>query len=76
MQRFSKLAIFLGLSACATLAWGQATTSLRGTVTDASGSAIRGAQVTVVNPSTNFTRTTETGNDGTYVLPELLPGHL
>ncbi len=74
MQRFSKLAIFLALSACATLAWGQATTSLRGTVTDASGSAIRGAQVTVVNASTNFTRTTETGNDGTYVLPELLPG--
>ncbi len=74
MQRFSKLAIFLGMSACATLAWGQATTSLRGTVTDASGSAIRGAQVTVVNASTNFTRTTETGNDGTYVLPELLPG--
>lgn len=74
MQRFSKLAIFLLLSACATLAWGQATTSLRGTVTDASGSAIRGAQVTVVNTSTNFTRSTETGNDGTYVLPALLPG--
>jgi carboxypeptidase family protein len=55
-------------------AWGQATTSLRGTVTDPSGLSIRGAQVTIVNSDTGFTRTTATGQDGLYVLPELLPG--
>ena len=74
MQKLPRLVIFFALSACTTVAWGQATTSLRGTVTDSSGSAIRGAQVTIVNASTNFGRTTETGSDGTYVLPELLPG--
>lgn len=59
---------------CATFAWGQATTSLRGTVTDSSGSAIRGARATLVNSSTNFSRTTETTSDGTYVFAEILPG--
>ena len=73
MRRLSAVVIFW-LSVCATLAWGQATTSLRGTVTDSSGSAIRGAHVTIVNDSTNFNRTTDTGMDGTYVLPELPPG--
>jgi hypothetical protein len=57
----------------ATAAWGQATTSLRGTVTDPSGSAITRAEVTIVNPSTSFTRQTQTGADGTYVFVELLP---
>jgi len=57
----------------ATATWGQAATSLRGTVTDPSGSAIRGAQVAVINPSTNFTRQTQTGADGTYVFGELPP---
>ncbi len=74
MQKVSRWIICLLLSACATAAWGQATTSLRGAVTDPSGSAIRGAKVTAVNPSTNFTRSTATGGDGTYVIPELLPG--
>ena len=74
MQRLSRLAVVVLLGVCTTLAWSQATTSLRGTVTDASGSAIRGAQVIVVSSSTNFARTTATGADGTYVVPELLPG--
>ncbi len=73
MKRFSTLIVVcLGLYAIA--AWGQATTSLRGTVTDPSGSAIRGAQLAIVNASTNFTRQTQTGADGTYVFVELLPG--
>lgn len=74
MRKLSKLIPVLILSVCTTLAWGQATTSLRGTVTDASGSAVHGAQVTIVNSSTNFTRTTQSGMDGTYVFAELLPG--
>jgi len=75
LQRFLKLTFFvLFLSACVTWGWGQATTSLRGTVTDPSGGAIRDARVTSANSDTGFTRTTTTGADGAYVLPELLPG--
>ena len=70
----SLLVIAIAIFALDLSAWGQATTSLRGTVTDPSGSAIREAQVTVVNASTNFTRTTPTGADGAYVFVELLPG--
>lgn len=74
MRKLSRVIPVLILSVCTTLAWGQATTSLRGTVTDPSGSAVHGAQVTIVNASTNFTRSTPSGVDGTYVFAELLPG--
>lgn len=66
--------IVLCLGVYSVAAWGQATTSLRGTVTDPSGSAIHGAQVTIVNPSTDFTRSTTTGADGGYTFVELPPG--
>lgn len=74
MRRLSQLAILGLISLCASIVWGQATTSLSGTVTDPSGSAIRGAQVTIANASTGFTRTTKTGADGTYSFHEVLPG--
>src|SRR5215472_13164396 len=74
MRSSLRLFVSLLLAASATLAWGQAATSLRGNVTDPSGSAIRDAQVTVVDAATSFTRTTRTGADGSYVLAELLPG--
>ena len=72
MRKLTVLAACLCI--CAAVAWGQGTTSLRGTVTDPSGLSIRGAQVTIQNPDTGFIRTTSTTADGTYVLPELLPG--
>jgi hypothetical protein len=64
---------------CATLlwavtAWGQASTALRGVVTDPSGAAVPGAKVTLVDPSTNLTRSVTTASDGAYTFPELLPG--
>jgi hypothetical protein len=77
MKRVSTLIIIcicFCLSLWAVAAWGQGTTSLRGTVTDPSGSAIRGAQITIVNPSTSFIRKTQTGADGDYVFVEVLPG--
>ena len=72
MKRVLTFVVFclLGTSA----AWGQATTSLRGTVTDPSGLSIAGAHVTILNSNTGFMRVTVTGSDGIYVLPELLPG--
>ena len=54
--------------------WGQATTSLRGTVTDASGAVIPGANVTLTNPSKGARRTAQSGPDGVYEMLQLLPG--
>ena len=62
------------LAAVASLAWGQAVTSVRGNVTDASGSAIPGAQIHLANPDTNVSRDTITNNDGSYEFLQLAPG--
>ena len=45
-----------------------------GVVTDPSGAAIANAKVTVTNPSTNFTETTTTSQNGLYNLKELPVG--
>ena len=56
------------------LAWTQATTSLRGTVTDPDGKAVTGANVVLANAESRTERTVTTGNLGEYqfllVLPE------
>ena len=56
-------------------AWAQATTSLRGTVTDPSGAAIPNATVHLVNTDTNLERTATTDEQGTYVFAQMQPGH-
>jgi len=61
--------LFLGVNV-----WGQATTSLRGVVTDPSGSAIPGAKVTMTNVATNLLRQTVTTTSGTYNFVSVLPG--
>src|SRR5438270_3628429 len=48
--------------------------SVTGLVTDASGAAMAGAQVTLTNLGTSDRRTQSTGNDGLYLFPNLLPG--
>jgi uncharacterized surface anchored protein len=47
--------------------------SLSGTVKDAQGAAITGAKVEVTSTSRNETHTTQTGEDGRYVFPQLQP---
>ncbi len=66
----SFLAFLLGAS----YAWGQATTDLRGTVTDPSGAAVANANVTLHNVDTDLERKTVTGPDGSYGFHEILPG--
>ncbi|MGB7022708.1 MAG: carboxypeptidase-like regulatory domain-containing protein, partial [Candidatus Acidiferrales bacterium] len=56
-------------------AWGQATTSLRGAVTDPSNAAIPNATVTLTNTDTNLQRKTTTDQEGSYVFSQVLPGH-
>ena len=60
--------------AFAVTGWGQATTSLRGTVTDATGAVIPGAKVVLTNPSNGAKRATVSGPDGVYELLQVLPG--
>ncbi|HLJ49350.1 MAG TPA: carboxypeptidase-like regulatory domain-containing protein [Bryobacteraceae bacterium] len=53
------------------LLYGQATGSISGTVSDASGSAVPGARVTVTVPTTGFTRSAITNERGEYIIPLL-----
>jgi Carboxypeptidase regulatory-like domain/TonB dependent receptor len=56
------------------IAWGQATTSLRGTVTDPSGAAVAGATVTINSAESKVERTASTGPAGEYQFLFLPPG--
>jgi hypothetical protein len=44
---------------------------VQGTVSDSSGAAVAGAQVTVASPDTGLTRTVETDADGNYTVTQL-----
>jgi hypothetical protein len=48
--------------------------TLSGTVTDASGAVIAGAEVSVRNTATGITRETTTDSAGFYTVPNLIPG--
>jgi hypothetical protein len=62
------------LGGTAPLAWSQALTSLRGTVSDQSGAVVPGAKVTLTNLDTGISRVTSSGSDGVYELLQVLPG--
>jgi len=55
-------------------AWGQATTSVRGTVVDPSGKAVAGAGVVLANSESKTERTTITGEQGEYQFLFVPPG--
>src|SRR4051812_49347950 len=55
-------------------AWGQATGSILGTVSDPTGSVVMGARVTATNVDTNVTREVLTNHAGYYQIDNLLPG--
>ena len=56
------------------LSWGQATTSLHGTVTDSSGAIVSHAKVSLLNEGTAQSRETDTNEKGIYDLPSVGPG--
>ena len=64
-----KLLVLLSL-AC-TSAWAQATSQIQGTVQDASGSAVPGAEVKATQTETSLVRMVTTSSDGTYILANL-----
>jgi hypothetical protein len=64
----------LALAPTHALAQGAGSATLRGTVTDDQGGALRGAAVTVVNQRTKATRTADTDSRGEYVFAALVSG--
>src|SRR4051794_26754324 len=60
--------------AFAATALAQTTASIQGSVTDQSGAAVVGANVTVKNTALGIERTTQTSSTGSYEIPALPPG--
>jgi len=71
---FCLVFLISALFACSNMAAGQASTSLRGTVTDPSGAAVAGATVTVTSAESKVERTASTGPAGEYQFLFLPPG--
>src|SRR5438876_11238756 len=53
---------------------GSTVASITGTVTDAQGGILAAVLVTAKNLETNFTRETRSGEDGSFLIPQLAPG--
>ena len=51
-----------------------ATTSVRGTISDPQGAVVAGANLTLSNPSTGFSRSTQTDDHGFYQFLQVAPG--
>jgi hypothetical protein len=67
------IALVVALSITAALAQ-EFRGSISGRITDPNGAAVVGATVTVKNTGTNVTNNVQTGEDGSYLFPFLLPG--
>ena len=62
---------FLSFAACAAALAQSSTSQINGSVHDPSGLAVPGAQVTATQTATGAARSTTTGADGQYALPNL-----
>ncbi len=67
--------LLLGVAVLSTVAYGQETASIVGTVTDASNAVVPNAQVTITNTDTGLVRSITTNSTGNYAAPELSIGH-
>ena len=76
MARILRTALFLALALLSwdSVALAQSASSLRGTVTEQSGSVVPGASVELSNTQTSFSRTTHSAADGVYQFPNVPPG--
>jgi hypothetical protein len=74
MWRISFL-LMLGLVFLGTVAYGQGTASIVGTVTDPSGAAVPNAKILISNTDTGIVRTTSTNTTGNYAAGGLAIGN-
>src|SRR5689334_5964037 len=74
LMKARKLVFFLAVFALSCPLWAQNTGSISGTVTDASGAVVEGAQVTITNQGNNSARIATTNSSGYYSVPNLVPG--
>jgi len=73
-HRGALVGLFILLCVTATLLPAQVTSgTILGTVKDSTGALIKDAQVTVSSTSIGVTRTTQSGSDGTFIVPNLPP---
>lgn len=71
---FRVLMVSLAATSLCSLSWAQsATSSLRGTVVDPSGSVVAGASVTITDPGRGFSRSEKTDSNGAYGFLQLPP---
>ena len=70
----SRAPIVIMALASISAAWGQATTSLRGIVSDAQGGAVESANATLQNDQTGFKRSVITDPTGAYQFLQIPPG--
>src|SRR5580704_7545073 len=68
------LALALGITWFTTTAAAQTDGQINGLVTDVSGAAVSGVNVTVTNTGTHQERSTVANDSGQYSFPALLPG--
>jgi hypothetical protein len=73
-MRFAFVSSFLLAGSFLTVSGQTTFGEITGVVTDSSGAVVAGANVTVTNPETNFSRSTATNSSGNYTFPSLLPG--
>src|SRR5215469_12896551 len=66
-----RILVFFALAS--PLAAQTATSSLRGTISDAKGAVLQGANVTLSNQATGYSRTTKSGGEGAYQFLEVPP---
>ncbi|MBI3210324.1 MAG: TonB-dependent receptor [Candidatus Solibacter usitatus] len=70
-----RLRIMLFVHLCVCGLWGQGQYgSMNGTVKDSTGAVIPGSKVTIVNTATGQSTTTAAGDDGSYTIPQIMPG--
>ncbi len=73
-MNYKNLGILVSCLLCASLAFGQATTSISGTITDASGATVPRAGLELTNTETNQARTGVANDEGAYSFTQLQPG--
>lgn len=74
LLRVSMFLAILGLAMLATVAYGQGTAAIVGTVTDPSGAVVPNAQITLTDVDNGFIRTTASNSAGSYSAPGLSVG--